>query len=95
MPGLHRVRTESPELGIWIREGRHRNGFGREAVTLVADWATRTIGCASLTYPVAEQNRASRRIAESLCGVIVESRVTPKYISVVYRIPRRPVMREV
>jgi RimJ/RimL family protein N-acetyltransferase len=26
--GLHRVRTESPELGIWIREDRHRNGFG-------------------------------------------------------------------
>jgi RimJ/RimL family protein N-acetyltransferase len=95
LTGLHRVRTESPELGIWIREDRHRNGFGREAVTLVAHWATRTIGCASFTYPVAEQNRASRRIAESLGGVIVDSRATPKYISVVYRIPRRPVMREV
>jgi RimJ/RimL family protein N-acetyltransferase len=95
LTGLHRVRTESPELGIWIREDRHRNGFGREAVTLVADWATRTIGCASFTYPVAEENRPSRRIAESLGGVIVESRVTPKYKSVVYRIPRHPVTSEV
>ncbi|MFM0260487.1 GNAT family N-acetyltransferase [Paraburkholderia sediminicola] len=95
LAGLHRVRTESPELGIWIREDRHRNGFGREAVTLVAHWVTRTIGCASFTYPVAEENRPSRRIAESLSGVIVESRVTPKYKSCVYRIPRRPVTSEV
>ena len=93
--GLHRVRTESPELGIWIREDRHRHGFGREAVTLVAQWATRSIGCASFTYPVAEENRPSRRIAESLGGVIVESRVTPKYKSCVYRIPRQPVTSEV
>ncbi|MFM0016838.1 GNAT family N-acetyltransferase [Paraburkholderia sediminicola] len=90
LAGLHRVRTESPELGIWIREDRHRHGFGREAVTLIAHWATRTIGCESFTYPVAEENCPSRRIAESLGGVVVESRVTPKYKSVVYRIPRRP-----
>ncbi|WP_409372308.1 GNAT family protein [Paraburkholderia xenovorans] len=62
---------------------------------MVAHWATRTIGCASFTYPVAEENRASRRIAESLGGVIVEGRVTPKCISVAYRIPRRPVVSEV
>ncbi|MFM0179451.1 GNAT family N-acetyltransferase [Paraburkholderia aspalathi] len=95
LAGLHRVRTGSPELGIWIREDRHRNGFGREAVTLIAQWATRTTGCASFTYPVAEENRPSRRIAESLGGVIVESRMTPKYKSVVYRIPLRPVTNEV
>ncbi|RKT14285.1 RimJ/RimL family protein N-acetyltransferase [Paraburkholderia sp. RAU2J] len=95
LAGLHRVRTESPELGIWIREDRHRNGFGSEAVTLVAHWATRTVGCESFTYPVAEENRPSRRIAESLGGVIVESRATPKCKSVVYRIPRQPVASEV
>lgn len=94
LAGLHRVRTESPELGIWIREDRHRNGFGLEAVTLIAQWATRTLGCESFTYPVAEANRSSRRIAESLGGVVVASRVTPKYPSVIYRIPRQPVMSE-
>ncbi|PRY08187.1 GNAT family N-acetyltransferase [Paraburkholderia sp. BL25I1N1] len=95
LAGLHRVHTASPELGIWIREDRHRNGFGREAVTLVARWATRTIGAESFTYPVAEENRPSRRIAESLGGVIVENRLTPKYMSVVYRIPRQPVTNDV
>jgi RimJ/RimL family protein N-acetyltransferase len=95
LAGLHRVHTGSPELGIWIREDRHRNGFGREAVTLVAQWATRTIGSESFIYPVAEENRSSRRIAESLGGVIVEKRLTAKYRSVVYRIPRQPVKSEV
>lgn len=90
LAGLHHVRAESPELGIWIREDRHGHGFGREAVTLIAHWATRTIGCESLAYPVAEENSPSRRIAESLGGVVVESRVTPKYTCVVYRIHRRP-----
>ncbi|MGA7781711.1 MAG: GNAT family N-acetyltransferase [Paraburkholderia sp.] len=87
LTGLHRATTETPELGIWIREDHHRHGFGREAVMLVADWATRTIGFESFVYPVAEENHPSRRIAESLGGVIIGSRVTPKYRSVIYRIP--------
>jgi RimJ/RimL family protein N-acetyltransferase len=91
LSGLHHVRTESPELGIWIREDHHRMGFGREAVTAVAQWATRTVGTESFIYPVAEENHASRRVAESLGGIIVERRVTPKYNSVVYRIPRQPI----
>jgi RimJ/RimL family protein N-acetyltransferase len=91
LAGLHHVRNESPELGIWIREDHHRKGFGREAVGLIAQWATRAIGAESFTYPVAEENHPSRRIAESLGGVIIERRVTPKYSSVIYRIPKQPV----
>ncbi|HEV3104841.1 MAG TPA: GNAT family N-acetyltransferase, partial [Trinickia sp.] len=53
------VRSESPELGIWIREDRHKEGFGREAVGLVARWASRTIGIESFTYPVASLNRSA------------------------------------
>ncbi|MCC8405957.1 GNAT family N-acetyltransferase [Paraburkholderia sp. MMS20-SJTN17] len=87
LAGLHYVRNTSPELGIWIREDRHQEGFGREAVGLVAGWASRTLRVASFTYPVAEENIPSRRIAESLGGVIVERRETPKYMSVIYRIP--------
>lgn len=87
--GLHHARTRTPELGIWIREDRHGMGLGRESVTLVAQWATRNVSCESFTYPVAEENRRSRLIAESLGGVVVGSRVTPKYRSVVYSIPHQ------
>ncbi|NYH16350.1 RimJ/RimL family protein N-acetyltransferase [Paraburkholderia bryophila] len=85
--GLHYVNTEKQELGIWIREDRHGEHFGREAVTLVARWATQTLGAESFIYPVAEENLPSRRIAESLGGVIVEHCERPKYKAVIYRIP--------
>lgn len=85
--GLHDVRSDRPELGIWIREDSHGKGFGREAVRLIAQWATRNLGIRHFLYPVAEENHASRGIAESLGGVIVERRSAPKYDSVVYLIP--------
>jgi RimJ/RimL family protein N-acetyltransferase len=87
--GLHDVRSHRAELGIWIREDRHNEGFGREAVGLVARWASRILRIQSFTYPTAEANSPSRRIAESLGGVIVESRITPKYNSVIYQIPNQ------
>jgi RimJ/RimL family protein N-acetyltransferase len=84
--GLHHVQTKNPELGIWIREDRHGEGFGVEAVALVATWATQTIGIERFVYPVAEANYSSRRIAESLGGVVIAKRTTPKYESLVYEI---------
>jgi hypothetical protein len=47
------------------------------------------LGIESFTYPVAEQNYSSRRIAESLGGVIVDRRETTKYMSVIYQIPNQ------
>ncbi|WP_297574573.1 GNAT family N-acetyltransferase [uncultured Deefgea sp.] len=85
--GLHHLRSVTPELGIWIREDRHLQGFGREAVGLIAQWASQEMDVTSFIYPVAEDNRPSRLIAESLNGVIVDRCVTRKYNSVVYRIP--------
>lgn len=93
--GLHRVHDTTPELGIWIREDLHKQGFGREAVELVVKWASLALGIQSFTYPVAEENGPSRRIAESLGGIIVERRETPKYISVLYRIPGQLALDEI
>lgn len=89
LAGLHCINDASAELGIWIREDRHREGIGREAVSLIAGWASRALDIEGFTYPVAEENYPSRRIAESLGGVVAEQRETPKYKSVVYQIPRQ------
>ncbi|WP_313234244.1 GNAT family N-acetyltransferase [Delftia acidovorans] len=89
--GLHRARDAEPELGIWIREDVHGQGYGREAVAALAAWAAETFAPQSFSYPVAEANTASRRIAEGLGGVVVEQQQRPKYAAVIYRIPaRRP-----
>ncbi|RWF48361.1 MAG: N-acetyltransferase [Mesorhizobium sp.] len=85
--GLHAAKTGCPEIGIWIREDVHGNGIGREAVAAVAAWASEEFNPDCFEYPVAEENVASRRIAEGLGGSIVETRSNSKYISVVYRIP--------
>lgn len=85
--GLHHLQERNKELGIWIKEGRHQQGFGRESVGAVARWASRELGITTFDYPVAEANHASRRIAESLGGVVVDCEVKPKYKAVIYQIP--------
>jgi len=77
----------SPELGLWLKESSHGQGFGREVVAALIEWGHGTLGKQGFIYPVAVQNAASRRIAESLRGEIIGSRTNPKYESVVYKIP--------
>ena len=87
MASLENAEAVSPELGLWLKESAHGKGFGREVVSAVAAWGHDALGKQSFIYPVAVQNTASRRIAESLHGEIVGNRTNPKYESVVYRIP--------
>ena len=86
MAGLERADSVSPEVGLWLKESAHGQGFGREVVTALVEWGRATLGKASFIYPVAVQNTASRRIAEKLHGEIIGNRRNPKYDSVVYRI---------
>lgn len=87
LAGLHQIQSESPELGIWIREDRHRSGFGREAVKSIAYWASKNLKIKSFIYPVAIENFASRQIAESLGGTPLSYKKERKYDSVTYSIP--------
>ncbi|WP_222942815.1 GNAT family N-acetyltransferase [Pantoea eucalypti] len=41
--GIHHIKQAIPELGVWIREVRHREGIGREAVGLAVEWARVTL----------------------------------------------------
>jgi RimJ/RimL family protein N-acetyltransferase len=42
MAGLEDSDRPSPELGLWIKESAHRQGFGREVVAALAGWAHKT-----------------------------------------------------
>ena len=85
--GLDGVDQPRPELGIWLKEAAHGQGYGGEAVKALAEWAGQKLGNKSFLYPVAVENVASRRIAEKLHGEIIGKRSNPKYESVVYLIP--------
>jgi RimJ/RimL family protein N-acetyltransferase len=87
MASLEDADSVSPELGLWLKESAHGQGFGREVVASLAEWGHAFLGKRTFIYPVAIQNIASRRIAESLHGEIIGNRTNPKYDSVVYRIP--------
>jgi RimJ/RimL family protein N-acetyltransferase len=87
MTALEEGDSDSPEIGLWLKESAHGQGFGREVVTALIAWAHQTLGKESFIYPVAVQNIASRRIAEKLHGEIIGNRTSPKYDSVVYKIP--------
>ena len=87
MASFEDADSASPELGLWLKESAHGQGFGREVVAALVQWGHATLGKKSFIYPVAVQNIASRRIAESLHGEIISSRTNPKYDSVVYMIP--------
>ena len=84
---LEDADSVSPELGLWLKESAHGQGFGREVVAALVEWGHAALGKGSFIYPVAVQNIASRRIAENLRGEIIGNRTNPKYDSVVYRIP--------
>jgi RimJ/RimL family protein N-acetyltransferase len=90
--GVHRIGSAEPEVGIWLKETAHGLGYGREAIGAIVTWAPAHIGAAALIYPVAKQNRPSRRLAESLHATIVGERKLRKSSGVVldevvYRIP--------
>ena len=86
--GFHDVQSDRPELGIWIREDHHGFAYGKEAVTAIVDWASKHFNFEAFIYPVAIENYASCRIAESLNGTPIYCSQQPKYKSMTYLIPK-------
>ncbi|RZG74094.1 GNAT family N-acetyltransferase [Acinetobacter sp. WCHAc060025] len=86
--GFHDVHSRTPELGIWIREDRHGAGYGKEAVTAIANWASANFDFEHFIYPVAIENHVSCRIAESLNGIAMYCTQKPKYKAVTYFIAK-------
>ncbi len=68
--GIHHLDTETPELGIWIKASAHGNKYGLEAVTALTGWARANLLFDYLMYPVDRRNVASRKIPESLGGLV-------------------------
>src|SRR5215471_10760154 len=87
MASFEGADSVSPEVGLWLKESAHGQGFGREVVAALVEWGHATLGKGSFIYPVAIQNTASRRIAEKLHGEIIAKLKKPKYECMVYRIP--------
>ena len=91
--GLHgRSGVTNPEFGIWLKRSAHGRGLGREAIRILAEWAQERMRLESFVYPVDKRNLPSRKIPESLGGVVFAEGVDEGMAGnvleeVVYRIP--------
>src|SRR3984885_2786392 len=63
MASLEDADSVSPELGLWLKESAHGQGFGREVVAALVEWGHATLGKGSLIYPVPIKNTASSGMA--------------------------------
>lgn len=93
--GVHGIGGVAPTTGLWLKAEAQRRGYGRETVAALVAWAARVLGVAALRYVVVEENWPSRRLAESLGGVVVGAGrlVKPggvEHPEVIYRIPAPP-----
>ncbi len=68
--GIHKIKTSYPSIGIWVKESAHSNGYGKEAVTALKNWADKNIDYKYIIYQAVNINYASRRIPESLGGSV-------------------------
>jgi RimJ/RimL family protein N-acetyltransferase len=68
--GAKNLKTDTPELGIWIKKSAHGNKYGREAVARLKDWIDENISYKYIKYPADRRNIASRKIAEALGGIL-------------------------
>jgi len=92
--GLHNMGETCPELGIWLKKSAHGNRFGREAITALTKWTRQHIRHEYLVYPVDRNNTSSRKIPESLGGVIFKEQIGKKMDGgsldlVFYKIPNQ------
>ncbi|MDG2615939.1 GNAT family N-acetyltransferase [Thermoleptolyngbya sichuanensis XZ-Cy5] len=69
--GMTQIQTPTPELGIWLKEAAHGQGYGKEAIARLKAWADEHLDYECLRYPVDRRNLASRKLAEHLGGRIV------------------------
>lgn len=70
--GIHQIDTDYPELGVWTKVSSHGNGYGLEGMNAIIEYAKKNYSFKALRYPVDRRNFASRRIAESNGGIIVD-----------------------
>lgn len=74
--GLHgKDRLRTPEFGIWLKRSAHGNHYGGEAMRTMGSWAVENLDIDFILYPVDRNNIPSRKIPESLGGVIIREKM--------------------
>lgn len=73
--GLHSLKEDSQELGIWLKKEAHGHKYGLEAITALVGLA-KQLKLMKLIYPVDHRNISSTKIPESL-GFTTDHQISP------------------
>ena len=76
LAGLHKVKSRTPILGLWVKKSAHGNAYGKEAITALYHWAKENLQFHYLIYSVDKDNIPSIKIPESLGGTVVSQKTT-------------------
>lgn len=68
--GIHEIDTKTPRFGIWVKKSAHGNKYGQETIKALKKWANEHLSYNYLIYDVDKQNIPSRKVAESLGGIM-------------------------
>jgi [ribosomal protein S5]-alanine N-acetyltransferase len=76
--GLHHTDTQAIEIGLWLKIGEHKKGYGTESVKALIEFAEENFKPDFFYYPVDKDNIASRNIPEKLGFIVVKEYISPK-----------------
>jgi len=64
--GIYELKSEIPEIGIWIKKTEQGKGYGFEATNATIEWVFRNLGIKRLLYPVDKRNHNSIKIVKKI-----------------------------
>ena len=65
---IHQAHSQTPELGIWLKNEACGQNYGYETLNLLKEWANQNLKYKHLKYPVEKNNLPSRKLAVRLGG---------------------------
>ncbi len=77
--GIHNLKADIPNLGIWTKISSHGNHYGREAIGEIIELA-KTLNIKKILYPVDKRNIPSKKIPQYYNGkLIVKHKEVPTF----------------
>jgi RimJ/RimL family protein N-acetyltransferase/alpha-D-ribose 1-methylphosphonate 5-triphosphate synthase subunit PhnG len=68
------LASDSPTIGLWIREDEHQKGYGFQMVSTVKNWLDSNIKYKETIYKAHPNNLGSRKIAQKLGGILLDEK---------------------
>jgi len=66
--GIDALDSETPRIGLWFKQAAQGQGYGKEFVLALKQWAMSHLECDYLLYRTDRANRASLKLAQALGG---------------------------